>query len=104
MSVTGIAGNTNTNVVATPTIDNFSMPLAGVEYSYTLPTGTRRFTLKNRTSGLVKLSYAVGESGTKWYSIEPGTSYGEEDLRLGSLTFYFQSPTPNQIVEILSWA
>jgi hypothetical protein len=104
MSVTGIAGNTNTNVVATPTITNFSMPLANTEYSHTLPAGTRRFTLKNRTSGLIKLSYSMGQSGVEWYSIEPGTTYGEEDLRLGTLSFYFQSPTASQIVEILSWA
>lgn len=103
MTVTGIAGSQNTNVVKGPTILNKVLPLANTEYSHTFLDGTRRFTLKNRGSGLLKLSYVSGQSGVEWFSIEPGTTYGEEDIRTVSLTLYIQSPSAAQTLEILSW-
>lgn len=102
--VSGFAGSQNTDVVTIPFIDNLSVPLANTEVSYTLPTNTRRFILKNRSSGMLKLSYTSGQSGVKWFSIEPGNSYSETNISKPSLTIYLQSPTANQILEILSWS
>jgi hypothetical protein len=102
--VAGFAGQQNTNVVTTPFIDNFSMPLAATEYSYSFPSNTRRFTIKNRTSGLIKMAYISGTSGSKYYSLDPGTSYTETDIGSPVITMYLQSGSAGQVLEIISWS
>lgn len=102
--VSGFAGSQNTDVVTIPFIDNLSVPVANVEVSYSLPINTRRFILKNRTGGLLKLSYSAGQSGVKWFSIEPGVSYAETNISKPTITIYLQSPSSNQVLEILSWS
>jgi hypothetical protein len=102
---TPIPGATDTNVVTTPNIDILAMPVKDTEYSYTFPLGTKRFTLKNRGNGLIKLGFAVGETSTlEYFTIEPATTYGEEELAVSPLTLYFQSPSNSQTLEILSWS
>jgi len=68
-----------------------------------ISVNTKRFTIKNRTNGLIKLSYAVAQSGISYFSMEPGTTYDETEIGAANLTLYFQSPAANQILEILSW-
>lgn len=94
----------NTNVVTTPHIDNFTLTNAATEYSYTFPANSRRFTIKNRSGGLVKFAYSAGESLTKYFSIEAGTTYDEFDLKVPLLTIYLQSPSAGQVLEIISWS
>jgi hypothetical protein len=105
LSVIGsLPGNADTNVVTNPSIANFLLPLANTEYPYTFPAGTKRFTVKNRTASLIKLSYTAGQSGVTWFSIEPGVSYTENEIRASAtITMYVQSPSAAQLLEIISW-
>lgn len=103
-TIAGSAGAQDTNVVSSPTIENISVIAANTEQSHSLPANTKRFTLKNRGNGLLKLSYQSGQSGTTWYSVEPGTTYGESEIRKDTLTFYFQSSNAADVLEIISWA
>lgn len=103
-TISGSSGAQDTNVVSNPTIENVSIIAADTEQSHTLPANTKRFVLKNRGSGLLKLAYSAGTSGTTWYTIEPGTSYGESEIRKPALTFYFQSSKNTDVLEIISWS
>jgi hypothetical protein len=94
----------NTNVVTTAHIANFTMALAATEYPFTFPAKIRRFTIKNRGGSLIQFSYVAGQSGSVYFSIEPGTTYDEMDLKVDSLTIYLQSPSPGQVLEIISWS
>ena len=74
------------------------------ETSHTLPTGTKRFLLKARTSAILKLAYAVGTSGTTFATIERRNFYLEDRIGSGTTTLYLQSPTASVTVEIISWS
>jgi hypothetical protein len=102
--VTGFAGATNTDVVSNPAIFNFAMPLANTEYGFTFPVNTRRYTLVNRTNGMIKYSFIPGDSGIIYRTIPPGTASIQTNLSKPSITIYLQSPSSNQILEIESWS
>lgn len=85
-----------------PVVYNVSVTLANTEYSQVLTGGTKAFTIKNRESGPLKLSFSNGESGTVYVTIPPYCSLEQDGLNFsGSL--YFQSTKPNQLVEIIEW-
>lgn len=97
-----IPGTVDTNTVNTPTIEHFELPVQNTEYSFTLPTGTKRFIIKNIENGLIKLAVVSGQSNTLYWPIEPGTTYNEAEL--GTVpVFFVQSPSNNQKIAIFSW-
>ncbi len=86
-----------------PTIKNVSMATANTEYSYALPTGTRKFKIKLRNIGYpLKLAIVSSGSGTTYVNIDQGKSHTEDDIRV-PLTLYFQSPANSMVAEIISW-
>lgn len=87
-----------------PLVENVAITLANTEVTHTLPTGTKRFLLKLRSSAKLKVSYAVGTSGTTFYTLKPGMAYAEERIGAGTTTLYMQSPSAAQTVEIISWS
>lgn len=91
--------------VTAPTIINTTIVLADSEEAFSLPAGTKRFLLKTRTPNVrMQLSYVLGESGTTYLTILPGTYYLEDGVDTGaSLTLYVQSNKASTVVELLSW-
>lgn len=88
-----------------PIIANLAMPVAGTEYSYTFPTGTRKFSVKARLRDNLQYSYTAGQSGTTFITIPNNNWGGEEDLLLTApRTLYIQSATQGgQTLEVLYW-
>jgi len=87
-----------------PTIANTTMTAAATEYSYDIPAGTIRFSIKLRAlNAILKLAFVENESGTTYISIPYGETYVEENVKGGPLTLYFQSPTALQVAEIKTW-
>lgn len=88
---------------ARPTIQNVEMTDANTEYSYSLPDGTRRFTIKLRDQGQAfQVAFVDGESGTTYMNVPAGKSYSEVDIK-SNATIYFRSTVAAQVAEILSW-
>lgn len=92
------------SLVSTPTITNLSVPTANTEVSHAFGTGTRRFQVQNRTSGLIKFAYAPTGSGSLFVTLFPGAVYEEKDVDCDGLSIYVQSPSAAQTVEILEWS
>lgn len=89
--------------ISKPTIKNVTMTNVNTEYSYTLPTGTKMFRVKLRGVGApMKMAIDEGESGTTYMTIDNGKTQ-EELVKGGGATLYFQSPTANQVAEIISF-
>lgn len=86
-----------------PFIYNLSMPLAGTEYSQALSSGTKKLMIRMRTKARAQIAFAMGASGTLFFTIEPGCVYSEENLDLEGATIYIQSTAASQIAEILEW-
>lgn len=102
----GSSGSTSTVILSgasVPQVANVSIGLANTEYSYALPTNTKKFLLKLRAGAVLQLSYAGGTSGTTFFTVPVFNSYQEENLSVTGVTLYFQSPSPSQILEIISW-
>jgi hypothetical protein len=97
--------NMNNEIVSQPTIFNTTLNNANQEYTLALPTGTRRFTVKLRSAGLLKISYVTGTSGTNYFSLLPGCTMTENALAPDSnYVLYIQSPQPGAVVELVAWA
>lgn len=93
------------DTVSSPTISNVVLSMANEEYAIPLPTGSRRFTIRLRVPGVLKLSYVTGASGTTYFTLVPGTTMTEESLAPGTnYVLYVQSPQSGAVVELVSWA
>lgn len=95
--------NANINPATTPLVINQIATLANTEYSYTFPANTKKFSLRTRGNAKIQLSFVSSQSGTNFITISPGNSYEEKDLKLVSVTAYFQLNKAGETVEILSW-
>lgn len=87
-----------------PTIGNLTLTSQNTEYSYPLPRGTLKFTVRCRTESDMKLAYAEGNSGTVYIKVPAGADHFEEKINVTGLYLYLQSPTAGVVVEIVSWA
>lgn len=100
-----IAGSTRVGSSAgVPTLANVSMPSANTEYSYAFPTGTSKFTIRNRNNGLLQFAFTSGQTNTVFFTLPSGVPYCEDGISAGSVTIYFESPKPSQTLEIISWS
>ena len=87
-----------------PLVENVSLPTANTEVSHALPTGTKRFLIKLRDKGILKVAYASGTSGTVYLTIPSGAFYSENRIGVATTTIYMQSPSASQTAEISSWS
>jgi len=94
--------------VATETIEDFdnddlSMPLANTEYSYAFPAGTLNFQFQGRTNGLIKFKRTAAG---KYWTLFPGQPYFITNIKssASAITVYFESPSTDQVVELLYWS
>ena len=96
--------NFATDTVSQANIVNMTLTNANQEYTIALPTGSRRFTIKLRSNGVLKISYATGTSGSNYLSVFPGCSLTEESLAADlNYVLYVQSPQPGAVVELVAW-
>jgi hypothetical protein len=90
-------------VITTPLVVNVTMTNAATEYNYSLPANCKAFVIKLRSQGaLLQLSFASGQSGTTYITIPQNDRYeSPTNMDLDSKVIYFQSPSANQIIELI---
>jgi hypothetical protein len=91
-----------TTVTLDPFIENITTVLANTEYSFTFPTDTRHWIIKNRGDARTQFAFNLGDSGIKFMTLWPGAVY-HMDVNFGGKKIYFQTSKPNQVIEILHW-
>lgn len=90
-------------LVKVPTVANVSASIANTEYSYAVPSGTKRFLIQSRKSGILKVYFSSGSS--TFITVSPGAAYSEINLNpTSNITLYFMSSASSDTVEVLSWA
>lgn len=100
LTVTG----TFTNGAATsPTITNLDVPTADTEVSHAFQAGLKKFLIRARGRSRIQFAFVSTESGTKYITIKPNTSYYEQDLNLTGVTLYLQTSLASEKIEILEW-
>lgn len=86
------------------TVANTTMTSANTEYSYSLPDFTKKFQVKLRGVGApFKVAFVSGKSGTTYVNVPNGGSHKEDEVKGKDNVLYFQSPSANQVAEIISW-
>lgn len=92
----------------TPTEYNISLAVANTEYSQALPTGTRRLCFRCRgNSATVRYAWVTGKVAgptANYQSLQPGSDYILDGVKLTSKTLYFASVSAGAIVEMETWA
>jgi len=87
----------------TPVIYNITIVLADTEQFQTLPVNTKKFIIKSRNKGIIRLGYNVGDTSTSYLEIKPGSSY-EDDNYYTNQTIYFRSTKVGDTIEILAYS
>ena len=93
-----------TSSIGAPTIANIVIAAANTEQSYSMPASTKRYLIKPRGNGSIKLAHVSGQSGTNYLTIWPGAVYDTWEIKADTYSVYFQSPVAGLVVEIESWA
>ena len=82
---------------------NVTLTDANTEYVFTLPSYTRRFSLKTRNSQhIVKVSFAQGMSSSVYFTLE-NAAWNEDTILAVDLHVYCQSPNAGCVLEIVVW-
>lgn len=97
--IAGVGGGVDT----TTTIFNVSIINGGVEVSQALPANTKKFIIRSRNKGQIRLAYNSGGTSTAWLTIPVGSSYEDEEYYV-SQTLYFQSTKSGDIIEIVAYS
>jgi len=91
-------------LLTSPVVMNVSVTLANTEYTVTIPASARRFRLQARAQTTLKISDAVGQSGTTYFTLHPYNTYGVDSIKGSStINLYVQSTRPNQVIEVEYW-
>lgn len=105
VNIIGGSISVTVNGVSTPAITNISIPAAATEQSHVFPASTIKARVRVRGKGKLQYSYSVGTTGTTYMTLPKGAVLPLDDLDLsGTLTFYFQSDTAGETLEITSWS
>jgi hypothetical protein len=90
-----------------PTTANVAMIAADTEYSYILPTVTRKFELKLRDPDndfKLNLGKFPSLSGSVYITVPQNSIYYQDGVNTEKdTTLYFQSPVALQVMEIVIW-
>ncbi|KKM88265.1 hypothetical protein LCGC14_1260560 [marine sediment metagenome] len=89
-------------MIAKPTVATVTMTSANVEVSYTIPAGTRKVRFKLRALNALLRFYGTVSGGTPFITIPYG-DFHDLEVKAGGDTYYFQSPSASQTLEVLTW-
>lgn len=103
--MSNVTGTVRAKIVTatSPNIYNLSMPTANTEYSQLLSDSTKKILIRMRVVSRCRFAFVSGNTATTYITLEPGTTYSEENLDLSSTTVYLQSDAAGQTAEILEW-
>jgi len=83
----------------TSTVNNVTVTLADTEQAIALPANTKKFLIRSRNNGTIRLAYGVGETSTDYLTINKKAVYTNENFYT-SQTIYIQSSVTGDILEL----
>lgn len=92
------------SALSSPAVHNVVIAAADVEQSFTFPANTRRFVIKPRGHGKIRLAHIATESASNYLTIWPGAFYCSPEFAASAKTIYFQSPVEGLSIEMESWS
>lgn len=99
-----VAGSASSEAVV-PSLHVATIASVDTEQSYSLPAGTKWFSIINQNVPVLKVAYTMGQSGTTYREIPRGCSTVHPRLdSSATVTIYYQASTIGGRIEIESWA
>ena len=87
-----------------PTIANLTLTLAATEYSYDLPTNTKKAIIKARGANDVRIAFVSTDTNTTYVTIPAGGQFSFDMIYLRGQTLYAQCPgAAGEVLEILTF-
>lgn len=83
------------------TVVTSATPATETSFTFVL---IKRFKIINRGNAMVQFAYSLGDSGTNYISIPPGSYNEEAGIDDQTITIYLQSPSANQRLEVVQWS
>lgn len=103
MSVfTSFASKVTTTVteISSYTAANVSVPTSATEVEIVIPTSAIWFSIYNRTTGLTKIGFLTGESGTNYITLNPGDEHEYVKKSGVAMSLFVQCPKATQVIEM----
>ena len=97
-----ISGSVSLNGATSFQVVNITAISADTEYSYTLPTDTKKFKLRARGMSRLQIADTSGNTNLVFFTIFPGETY-EDDILTTAATIYFEASKAGEIIEFLIW-
>lgn len=93
------------NPIGTPLITRVPIPSADTEYTFTIAAATKKVKFRASKKGKIQYGFAAGSSSLNFYTVDKGDQEEFTDLSLsGSVTVYFRSDVPSEVLEVLEWS
>lgn len=95
--------------VMEPTIQNLTLTNADTEYTLTLPSGTRYFSVQTRDGATARRAWVTGKVATPtnpYVTVQANQGHNSPEkvsVAGTSLTMYFASSSAGTVVEVESW-
>lgn len=99
------ADRNNPSTVKVPHIQVLTIQTPDTEQAYTLPAGTKWFSIINHSVPILKLAYVAEQSASNFREIPRGCSTAHPLLdSSASIIIYYQASTAGGRLEIESWS
>lgn len=95
--IAGVGGGVDT----TTFIYNVNIILPNTEISQELPANTKKFIVRSRNRGEVRLAYSSNGTNTAWVTIKKTAVYVDEEYYV-SQVLYLQSDVAGDVIEIIA--
>lgn len=82
-------------------ITNLSVPTASNEVSHVLQSGLKYLEISNRGSARTQFAFVSNESGTKYRTIWPNSTWYMNGISFSGKTLYVQCDADTQVLEII---
>ena len=86
-----------------PTIVHVTAVVAGDQYSYTFPDGTKHFTMQSKKICNIQYAWVTGKTKTEFIEVPFGRVRELSGLWLNTRTIYFETDKANNVVRFETW-
>lgn len=102
LEVTDNGGILTNNQDTTIVVMNIPAALANTEYSFNLPTKTKRFVMRSRNRGILQFTNLSGQTNATFMTLKGSAVYTDTNF-YENLTLYFRTSKAGDVIEVIAY-
>lgn len=99
----GLKGSVTVTGKTSVSISNPVIALANTEQSVALSSGLKELVVRSRNRAKLQLAFVATESGTTFFTVQPGNTLFLTGLEFSGQTLYIQSDVAGTTLEIIEF-